>query len=369
MTIDIPNLPEFGDKFTEPAFDQTTTDVSELLLQETALVNPLKAELDVAIPDLTTADSFLAGTLSQTSIQTAIDDMPAADVNLTVADRNSLLADLGTIKTSMAAYEGTTTTVLNNATGLLSHSDLMTQNLPIVGSTVNQALSLPNLTQSDIPGGLPTTFPGAPGLVGVTNFGGLGAVSAIPSLGLPALPAISGVPNASTLPGVNLPGVPVPSDVLTSLSGSILTPEFGGVGSLVTGNACSLGAAAVAGLTPTAGAVSSIANNITDTSALSGLVSSTSGTVSSFIPGLDSLATPFSDLGGGMGDIVSGEVGALNGTGCTTLAPAAAGFQCASAGASVSQASTITGMLTTQSSAKLVSSTATPALGDIVGLT
>lgn len=368
MTIDIPNLPEFGDDFIEPAFDQTTYDVSELLLQETALENPLKTDLDVAIPDLTTADGFVTGVLSQASIQTAIDDMPPADINLSASDRAQLLSDLETIKSSMAPYEGTTTTVTNNATGLLDHSDLMTQNLPIVGSTVNQALSLSKLVPSDIPGGLPTTFPGAPGLVGVTNFGGLSAVNAIPSLGLPALPAVPGVPNASTLPGVNLPGVPVSTDVLTSLSGSVLAPEFGGVGSLVTGNTSAIAAAAVTGMTPTAGAVQNILGNITDTSALSGLVTPTSNTVSNFIPGLDSLAPPFSDIGGGMGDMVNGEVGALNGTGCTTLVPAVPGFQCASAGTALSQASNITGMLTTQSSAKLVSSTATPALGDIVGL-
>jgi len=285
MTIDIPSLPEAGDNITEPAFDQTTTDLSELLLQEDALLNPLETGLNLAIPDLATADGFLAGTLSQASIQSAIDDMPPADVNLTVVERDSLLADLSTIKTSMSAYEGTTTTVLNNATGLLDHSDLMTQNLTIVGSTVNQTLSLPKLIQSDIPGGLPTTFPGAPGLVGVTNFSGLSAVGAIPSLGLPDLPSIPGVPNASTLPGVNLPGVPVPDDILTSLTSSVLAPEFGGVGTSVVGNACSIAASAVTGLTPTAGNVQDILDNITDTSALSGLVSPTSSTVSSFIPG------------------------------------------------------------------------------------
>lgn len=368
MAIDILSLPELSDNFIEPAFDQTTTDVTELLLQDTALQNPLKAELDIAISNLTTSDGFLTGTLSQASIQSAIDDMPAVDANLTTAERDSLLSDLATIKTSMAAYDGVTTSVLANATGLLDHSDLMVQNLPIVGGTVNQALSLPKLIQSDIPGGLPTTFPGAPGFSGIPNFSGLSAVSAIPSLGLPDLSAVPGIPDASTLPGLNAPGVAVPSDVLTSLSGSILVPEFGGVGSLVTGNACLLAGAAVTGLTPTAGAVQGILDNITDTSALSGLVPSTSTTVSSFVPGLDSLATPFSDLGGGMSDIVGGEVGALNGAGCTTLAPSASGFQCESAGAAVSQANTITGMLKSQSTAKLVSSTATPTLGGIVGL-
>ncbi len=368
MALDIPSLPNIGDNITEPAFDQTTTDVGKLVLQQNATVNPLATDLNTAFTDFASANSFIGSSLSQANIQDAIDNMPAADIDLTTAERNSLLADLATIKTSMAAFDGPTQTAVNNTTSFIDHTDLMADNIPIVSGVVGQILILPRMIQTDIPNGLPSDFPGSTCFDTVTTtFNGMIAVAAIPTLNLPALDAVPSLPDVRTLSGINIPGVPDPDQVLTAFSGSILTEEFGGVGILLAPNAAAFAAATVTGMTPLAAAVDAIQANIGDTSALSGLVTSTAITTSTFTPAMDTLAACFSEILTAMNELVTSEQQALF-AGNQTVLQKNITNTCKSSFSAFGEGSSITSLITNQSGAKLISSTASTELATLLDL-
>jgi len=368
MALDISSLPNIGDNITEPAFDQTTTDVGKLVLQQDATVNPLSTDLNTAFVDFASANSFINNSLSQANIQDAIDNMPASDANLTIAERDSLLADLATIKTSMAAFDGPTQTAVNNITNFIDHTDLMADNIPLVAGVVGQALILPRMIQTDIPNGLPSDFTGSTCFDTVTTtFNGMIAVAAIPTLNLPALDAVPSLPDVRTLPGIDTPGVPDPDQVLTAFSGSILAEEFGGVGILLAPNAVAFAAAAVTGMTPLAAVVDAIQANIGDTSALSGLVASTASTTSTFTPAMDTLGACFGEISTAMGELVTSEEQALFAENQTVLQKDITNT-CKSAFSAFGEGSSITNLVTNQSGAKLLSSTASTALATLLDL-
>lgn len=368
MALDISSLPNIGDNITEPAFDQTTTDVGKLVLQQNATINPLSVDLNNAFTGFASANSFIGGSLSQVNIQDAIDNMPVADANLTTAERNSLLADLSTIKTSMAAFVGPTQTAVNNTTSFIDHTDLMSDNIPIVAGIVGQALILPRMIQTDIPNGLPSDFSGSTCFDTVTTtFNGMVAVTAIPTLNLSDLDAVPSLPDVRTLPGIDIPGVPDPDQVLTAFGGSILSEEFGGVGVLLAPNASAFADATVTGMTPLAATVDAIQNNIGDTSALSGLVASTASTTSTFTPAMDTLAACFSEVLTAMDELVTSEQQALFAENQTVLQKDITNT-CKSAFSAFGEGSSITNLITNQSGAKLISSTASTELATLLDL-
>jgi len=371
MTIDIDSLPLPGEGITEPVLDQRDTDISFLSLEDDMVQNPLSSDLNTVIPDFETVNNLIqTGNLSQSTIDDAIFDVNSTipnGVEFTILDKINMLADLDTLKACTAVYAGLTPGALVGAQGLLEHSDIVGQNIGITDGVTSQLLTYPKMLTTDIEGGLPTTFPGIPQLSGLPNFQGLSAVPAIPSLGLPALDAVPGLPNLGTLPGVNLPGVPDADDVLKAVSGTVLAEEFGGVGCLVTGNSLPIAASALTGMNPLGGNVSDILAAGTDPIAMGGLVAPLSTNVAAFVPGLDDLAGPFGDMGGGLGSLLAGEQAALFGGGCVTISPLTSAAACASGFGSLASAASVTNGLKTSTGAKLVSSSATSSLDTLLG--
>jgi len=371
MTIDIDSLPLPAEGITEPVLDQRDTDISFLSLEDDMVRNPLSSDLNTVIPDLTTVNNLVqTGNLSQSTIDSAISDVQATlpnGVEFTILDKINMLADLDTLKTSAGAYTGLTPSALVGAQGLLEHSNIVGTNIGITDGVTGQLLTYPRLLTSDIEGGLPTTFPGIPQLSGLPNFQGLSAVPAIPSLGLPALDSVPGLPNLGDLPGVNLPGVPDADDVLKAVSGSVLAEEFGGVGCLVTANSLPIVSSALTGMNPLGGNINDILAAGLDPIAMGGLVAPLSTNVTAFVPGLDALAGPFGDMGGGLGSLLAGEQAALFGGGCVTISPLTGATACGSGFGSLASTATVTNGLKTSTGAKLVKSSATPALDSVLG--
>lgn len=364
MTIIIDDLPFPGEGVT-PTLDQRDTDILKLGLQGAMLQNPLADDLTAASNSFSSVNSFLTGNLSQSSIDNAIDlvSTTPTDVDFTTVIQTQMLDDLDTLKATASSYSGISQLATDSTSDLLTHTNLLTENIGVADGITNQILTFPKTLTSDIPGGLPTDFPGIPQLSGLTNFEGLSAVPAIPSLGMSALPSVDALPNLGDLPGVNTPGIPDPAAVLSAVSGSILSPEYGGVGSQVAANASTVASAAVAGFSPMNSNVSDILGATTGAD-LAAIASSFNTNVADLTPGLDTLAGPFGDTAGGVSGLLNGEQDALFGGGCSTLV---SGAGCGSASGALATTATVTNALKTQTGAQLIASTATPELSSILG--
>jgi len=358
MPIDISSLPDFGD-IVVPSTDPKVTEIMNLALQEDIFQNPLASDLASATVSATGVDGLVTGVLSQTNIQGLIDDLPLPDFSFTATDRTSLINSLTGMADSALPYEGFSSLMTDGLSRLTDHSNVLSLNPSLLTNTIAQTLQTPASILSDIPGGFPTDFPGVPDLTGIIPFPGLSSLGAIPSLGLPSLDFIPSLPSLSDLPGVNLPGIPNVDDILPSLGGSILSSDFGGVGSLLSGNTSSITAAALTGLGPMGSVASDIAASITDTAALSALVPNASSVVTSFAPGLATLAPSFGDAGGAMGDLVSGEEAGIFGTSCGSTAGLLGALSCNSASAAKGVASSVIETTKIQSGAKVISSIGT----------
>lgn len=366
MTIDISNLPDYDD-IVIPTSDERITEIMNLALEGDVFQNPIAGDLATSTASATAVGGLVGGVLSQSSIQGLIDDLPDTDLDFTAADKTSMINSLNGMAESSLPYEATSTLVTDSLSRLTDHSNILSFNSGVLCSAIAQTLQTPASIVSDIPGGFPTDFPGVPPLTGIPPFPGLPAVPAIPSLGLSALPEIPDLPSLSDLPGVNLPGIPNVDDIFPSLGGSILAPEFGGLGGDLSFNSSSINAAALAGLGPMGSVAGDIASNITDTAALSALVPDASSVVNTFAPGLEELAPSFGDAGGAMGDMVSGEESGVFGTSCTSVPGLTGAASCDSASQAKGVASSVTQTVTIQSGAKVISSVATPALKSALG--
>ena len=371
MTIIIDDLPIPGENKTTPNFDQRDTDILFLALEDNMLQNPVGTDLGEATSDFATSNGFLTGSgnLTQASLTTAISDVTLTPTTIlfTPAIKAQMITDLGTIKTCTAVYSsgGLTQLAVDGSSGLLDHTDLVIRNIGAPDGAATQMLAFPNSITTEIPGELPADFPGFPSLDGLTNFGGLPEVSAIPELGLPDLDAIPALPNLGDLPGVNLPGVPDPTAVLSAVSGTVLAPEFGGISTDLAGNACAIAAAGVAGFSPLNTDVSGVLGAV-DGDALAELAPSLNVNTTTLVPGLDALAPSFGDMGGGLNDALLGEQDALFAGGCSTLSTVAS-TGCGSSSAAMAETSTVTNALKTSTGASLIASTATPELDSVLG--
>jgi hypothetical protein len=365
--ITINDLPIPGQNKTVPNFDQQGTDILMLALAGTMVQNPVASDFGSAISNFTAVNDSLtgSGSLTQSNITTAIGIVTAAPLTVafTSGIKSQMETNLNSLKVTANTFSsgGLSQLALDSASGLLAHTDLVTQNIGAPDAVVSQILSFPNSITTAISGSLPNDFPGIPALSGLTNFGGLSTTSAIASLGLPALSAIPGLPNLGTLPGVNLPGIPDPSAVLAAVSGTVLGTEFGGISTLLSGNASSIASAAVAGFGPLGINVTNILGAV-DGDALAGLAPSLDLNVTSLVPGLDSLAGPFGGMAGGLSDALLGEQDALFGGGCSSPA-----LGCGAASGVMASVSSVTNALKSATGASLIASVATPQLSSIVG--
>lgn len=366
MTIDIGSLPLPGDNITEPLVDELQTDIMKLILEQDALQNPLRGDLDAAIPDLQSMNNLVQGSLSQSNIQSVIDNLPLPGPTFTMADRLTLIDSLVAIKETMQPYESSAQTAVNGATSLLDHSELMCANIPSVNAITSGIITAPKTIVSDIEGGLPSDFPGLPDLAGIPAFNGIPPIPNIPDLGLNAFDAVPGTTSAENLPGVNLPGVPDAPEVLRSFSGSVLSEEFGGAGLPAAQRLNAMSSAALTGATPLAGVVDDIADAGSDTATLTNLALSVPSTVSTFTPPMQTLADPFGGVGGGASSLVASEQSALFGGGCTEFETADINAGSCSTSDAISKAGALRGMLDTQTGASLLKSVSTPALSDLV---
>ena len=342
--------------------DTQAVNMGHLILQDNAFANPLASTLTPAVAEYTSIrDKVTTGNLSSSAVTTAIADITAEPTGgaFTAGKKAALLASLGVTDTTMIPYRGTAQLALDGASDLLEHSTNMTSSVLGVSGAISGTIDLPNMLESDIGGGLPTSFPGIPDLAGMAQFDGLPSVPAIPSLGLPALPSIPGIPSVENLPGVNLPGIPDGSTVMKSLSGSILAPEFGGVGSILSGNTGGISAAALTGMNPLDDIVGGVSGALGNDTALAALSDSAVSAVSSFAPGLDDLSSPFGDYGAGAEDLVGAEEQGLTGSSCSSPGLAVGGG-CGSAAAAYSQATAVQQVTKGAVGASLVQSVVTP---------
>jgi hypothetical protein len=342
--------------------DNQAVEMGHLILQDSAFSNPLSSSLTPAVAEYTSVrDKVTTGDLSASSISTAISDIAAEPISgaFTAGKKAALLASLDSIDTSMIPYQGTAQLALDGASNLLTHANNMVSSVLGVAGSITGTIDLPNMLESDIGGGLPTSFPGIPDLSGIAQFDGFPSIPAIPSLSLPSLPSISGILSAENLPGVNLPGIPNPSDVMKSLSGSIVLPEFGGVGSILSGNTASIATSALNGMNPLGDVVGDVAGALGDPAKLATLSNDAVSAVTDFIPGMDELAAPFGDYGAGELDLISAETDGLGGAACSSPG-LAVGAGCGSAAAAYSQATAVQAVTKSAVGSSLIQSVATP---------
>ena len=336
--------------------------MGHLILQDSAFANPLSSALTPAIAEYTSVrDAVTTGNLSASSISTAISDIAAEPTGgaFTAGKKAALLSSLDSIDVSMIPYQGSSQLALDGVDDLLTHSNNMTSSVLGISGAIGGTIDLANMLESDIGGGLPTSFPGIPDLSGIAQFDGLPSVPAIPSLSLPSLSSVSEIVSAENLPGVNLPGIPDPQDVMKSLSGSILSDSAGGVGGLLSSNTASIATSALNGMNPLGSVVGDVSGALGDDVALAALSDSASAAVTSFVPGLDDLSGPFSDYGAGAQDLVGAEVGGLNGSSCSSPGLAVGGG-CGSAAAAYSEATAVQSVTKSAVGSSLVQSVATP---------
>ncbi len=342
--------------------------MGHLILQDSAFSNPLSGSLTPAVAEYTSVrDAVTTGDLSSSSVSSAISDIAVEPTGgaFTAGKKAALLASLGTIDTSMIPYRGTSQLALDGASDLLTHSTTMTASALGISGAITGTTDLPNMLESDIGGGLPTSFPGIPDLAGSAQFNGVPAVPAIPSLGLPALDSVSAITSAENLPGVNLPGIPDASDVMKSMSGSILAPEFGGVGTTLSGNTASIATSALTGMNPLGDVVGDVSGALGNSDQLAALSDSAVSAVTDFVPGLDELSGPFGDYGPSELSLVGAETDGLGGSACSSPG-LAVGAGCGSAAAAYSQATAVQAVTKSAVGSSIIQSVATPEMQAIL---
>ena len=338
------------------------------ILQNDAFRNPLASDLTPAVANYTSIrDKVTTGDLSTSAVSTAISDIIAEPIGgaFTAGKKAALLTSLDAIDLSMVPYRGSSQLALDGVSDLLTHSNSMTDSALGVAGAIGGTIDLPNMLESDIGGGLPTSFPGIPDLSGIAQFDGFPSIPSIPSLSLPALPSVSGVINAANLPGVNLPGIPNPSDVMKSMSSSILAPEFGGVGSVLSGNTANIATSALNGMNPLGDTVGGVAGALGDSAQLAALSDSATDAVADFVPGLADLSPSFDEYGAGAEDLIGAEEGGLGGAACSSPG-LAVGAGCGSAAAAYSEATAVQNAIESPVGSALMQSVATDGMKGIM---
>lgn len=338
MVLNFDSLPEITNSISQPFIPRQTADIGFGLLAGTMLQNPLQGNLGSASSNLAGISSLASGSLSPANIATAAG----------IASGNPLL---------VTAINSITPSLLNALSAedpvnnLLGHSNDMVGSIPSVGSTINEMLSLP----PSLTGGFSSNFITPPaGLTGLPNFGGTSIIPGIPGLGTAGIPSILGLPNMGALPGLSLPGVPNPTSILNGFAGSIVSPSFGGVGLPLADGTDILSGGLLSG-----GALS----GFTGMGSLLGNPLGNASSITSLAGDLSLGSVGLSSLGGGMDSLLGGEVGALLGGGCNSLG----GGGCGSTASAMGLAQGLVGLASTATTAKLVSSVATPSLNSLLG--
>ncbi len=367
----ISDLPEAGDGIPQPIYDQQTTNITALVLTNNAIENKLCGDLTESVANLSYArNAFNVNDEEIRRVRDHVRDTPTS-LAMTPEYKANLLAGLD----SMLNFKNVMNGAISQVNRFTDHSNVMTTNIAAVGGVINDVISMPSQLTSDIVGGLPSSFPAkipsfklGPDKLPIPNFSGL-SLPAIPKFGI-ASASIPGVPDVKNLPGVSIPGIPNPSDVLKSFGGSALGTQFGGVGKLLSSNMKQFSGVAKALSGGVSSQIASISSGI-ESSLASQLQGSLTPPVLPSLPPVDQLSD-ISDLGaatgavsglsGGMSNVIGGENGAMNGATCSVLSPGAACGGAPSISNALGTANGLSNMAKTQSSAKLLASTATPAL-------
>ncbi len=374
----IADLPEITDLLSDipPVFDKQVTDSTSLFLKNDALQNPNKGGLVKSISNLTKAKSALGG-LAPGDVKKVRNYISSSSA-LSWSDpalRQKAIDSLDKLTNVSAKVDS----ALGSTTRFLDHTNLATENLPALGGIVNDVIATPSKFVSDVAGGLPSSFPtrlpsfnlGADKLP-IPDFAGT-TLPAIPKFDIPEI-TVPGLPSfAAGMEGVNVPGIPNPDDVLSKFAGSVTLPEFGGVGTTLSEGMANLSGVAGDLAGNVAGKINAALTAITPTDALDGLPGlPTIVNMESIFGGpdgigdLEALGLSMDGLGGaggGMSDVTGGEAGAIFGAVCANFAPGANCGGVPSIAAAASMATAIkNGLMKTQTTAKLVASTATKSL-------
>lgn len=339
MVFDFNSLAEVTASIAAPFIPRQVADIGFGLLAGTMLQNPLQGNLGSTAANLAGISSLAAGPLSPAVISTA----------LGISSGNpTLVSAISSITPSL----NNALSASNPVNSLLGHSNNMVGSIPSVGSTINEMLSLP----PSLTGGFSSNFITPPaGLTGLPNFGGTPTIPGIPGLGTIGIPSIPGLPNMGALPGLSLPGIANPTSILNGFAGSIVSPSFGGVGLPLSGGADILSGGLLSG-----GAL----GGFTGMGGLLGDPLGNASSITSLAGDLGLGSAGLSSLGGGMDSLLGGEVGSLLGGGCN---PLGGGGGCGSTSSAMGLAGGIVGMAQTATTAKLVSSVATPSLNSVLG--
>ncbi len=371
----IHDLPEAGEEILEPIYDQQITNITSLVLNNNATENKLCGDLTESVSNL--SSSVRDFNVKDDEIQRVRDHVDSTPVGTTpefTADyKQKLLNGLD----SVFNFNNKMKSAVSQVQRFTDHGNVMVQNVTALSSVINNAISLPSQLTTDIIGGLPSSFPSKIpsfklGLdkLPIPNFSGLNLPS-MPKFNISSF-SIPGIPDINNLPGISIPGIPNPSDVFKSFSGSIADSSFGGVGKLLSSN-----------MKKYSGVVKSLAGKVS--SSISGLTSSITGSIANQFNGslvsppptlpqiptiaeitdmvdLGSATDAVSGLSGGMSDVIGGENGAMNGVTCSLLLPGGACGGLPSITSSLGTASGLANMAKTTTSSKLLASVATPAL-------
>jgi len=367
----INDLPEIGDGLVQPIYDQQTTNITALVLTNNAIENKLCGDLTESISSARVAAASF--NVQDAEIKRVRDHIASTPVSASLSqfEKDSLLSGLS----SMLNFGATMGAVISQIGRFIDHTNLMVGNLPGIGGILNDVISMPTKLTSAIWDALPSSFPlqipsfklGMDKLP-IPNFSGF-SLPSFPSINFPSInfPAF---PDVTKLTGISIPGIPNPLDALKAFSGSVLSPAFGGIGKLFSGSmkALSGGVAGLAG--GVSGAIGSLVSalDVDLAGSVGGLLTAIS------LPALPSLAEigdminlggmvdGMKKIAGGMSSIIGSELGAIKGATCSLLSPGAACGGSPSITNAVGTATGLVNMSKTQTSAKLLSSVATPAL-------
>lgn len=380
----IPQLPEVTDFIKNPIYNKDLTDITALALRGNAIKNPLRGGLSNSIGNLRNSISQISAvekkiSAAKKTFQTArsgIDRFSGVlgpkGLGSTVIGRAQSVASsnpqLKSAISALKAGKSNMVAALGQANRMLEHSNLMTGNIPQVGSIINDAIATPSKFTSDVLGALPSSFPSkipsfnVPG--GLPNFSGL-SLPALPNLDLSSV-SLPAMPNVGSLPGVSIPGIPNPTDVLNGFAGS-LTGAGPDLVNSMSGYASKLPA-----LTDTVSGIVESLNN-TPVSTVTGLVPSLPTSIPTpanlaALADFSSLTGGLGSMAGGLGDLVGGEAGGIGAAACSSLS---LGASCGSISQAAGLASILTSLASTSTTAKLVDAVATgplkSKLADIAG--
>ncbi len=371
----IHDLPEAGDEIIEPIYDQQITNITSLVLNNNATENKLCGDLNESAANLNaSAGDF---NVPDAEIQRVRDHVASTPVGtspeFTSQYKDSLLEGLNGVLGFNNKMKG----ALSQIQRFTDHSNVMVQNVTALGSVINNVISMPSQLTSDILGGLPSSFPSKIpsfklGLdkLPIPNFSGL-SLPSIPKFNISSF-SIPGIPDINNLPGVSIPGIPNPADILSSFSASLSDISLGGVGKYLSGGMKKYSgvAKALAGKVSSAisGISSSIANSIANqelgsllTDPPFGIEIPTLSEISDMID-LSKVTGAISGLGKSMAKLIGGENGAMSGATCSLLMPGAACGGLPSISSAIGTATALSKMKDTVTSSKLLASVATPAL-------